>query len=479
MRQVHKWTCVLLIAGFLAPIMPVLARLDHEGGQPWPQPGSPVWQLERKPAGGTPGRGDHSDQQIMDFLPAPEGGTAQVDLSPLVAKMDSPYKKNKQVLKGGVAHIELGEGEPYAPETDATIDIWRIGEPGAAVLPVDDVPLGLHDALKRRGLRAKVRAVSAAEFPQEFREAVVNGQAPDVVACNNYGPLGSIRSDQALDSRLLATRGMLATIGSFTFLVSGSRNHKAARRLALAMTAAPRFWWTTASGSDWPGQMKSQTDRWSLEHLARQAMAAYLTNNPQQLKTLAHPEMLGRETRVGPQTYTGSTVEIRLHYCLGNSRTAFVFGTAAYWTDRFVGCTDVLSIWLKHEDRWKLLTIAQDPITRNLAVQDIPRLAESLTEGSDQMLEPATPISPRDWLTPRPAAGERFGDFTWRPSRSAGLQAEIAEFNSGNDSRLFYQPNGRVSAGQLWTNGTPWTWRIWSIGKNGQVVFSPVRHFRH
>jgi hypothetical protein len=45
--------------------------------------------------------------------------------------------------------------------------------------------------------------------------------------------------------------------------------------------------------------------------------------------------------------------------------------------------------------------------------------------------------------------------------------------------RLFVAPAGRVSAGQLWTTGGPWSWRVWSVSKDGQVVLSDAWQFQH
>jgi len=57
--------------------------------------------------------------------------------------------------------------------------------------------------------------------------------------------------------------------------------------------------------------------------------------------------------------------------------------------------------------------------------------------------------------------------------------AEVAEFHYGSVSRLFVRPGGDVSAGQLWTTRGPWSWQMWLIGKDGQVVLSEAGHFHH
>jgi hypothetical protein len=79
---------------------------------------------------------------------------------------------------------------------------------------------------------------------------------------------------------------------------------------------------------------------------------------------------------------------------------------------------------------------------------------------------------------PVAAAGQRFGNFTWRPSASQNVVAEIVEFAYENDPRLFLtlrQTNlttEQISDEQLWTSLSEWKWRVWSINDAGAVAFS-------
>jgi len=68
-------------------------------------------------------------------------------------------------------------------------------------------------------------------------------------------------------------------------------------------------------------------------------------------------------------------------------------------------------------------------------------------------------------------AGERFGSFRWAPSSSKDVVAEVAEFHFDSGSRLFINPGGEVSDGELWGGG-PTSWRVWLVGKDGQIVTS-------
>ena len=89
---------------------------------------------------------------------------------------------------------------------------------------------------------------------------------------------------------------------------------------------------------------------------------------------------------------------------------------------------------------------------------------------------PAMLLSPADGDSPRPSNGQGFGFFTWRSSPSEDVVAEVAEFAYQDDARLFVGrpalPGSRISSGQLWTTGGNWNWRVWSITRSGDIVFS-------
>jgi hypothetical protein len=94
-------------------------------------------------------------------------------------------------------------------------------------------------------------------------------------------------------------------------------------------------------------------------------------------------------------------------------------------------------------------------------------------------------LSPPMMLDPTPAAGERFGDFTWQSSQSLDVVAEIVEFAYENDARMFLTDPAdavsaqRISSGSLWTTRSVWQWRVWSVTNAGDVAFSESRPFPH
>jgi hypothetical protein len=157
-----------------------------------------------------------------------------------------------------------------------------------------------------------------------------------------------------------------------------------------------------------------------------------------------------------------------------------------YESARELGYVTVLLTLRRQESEWRLLTASRDPVTTTSFVRQMPKLSSLLgkpwTFGSTP--RPAKLDAPEEGQFPQPPSGQRFGDFTWRPSSSVDVVAEIVEFAYKNNARLFVKfplrngrANGQVSAGQLWTTHSLWEWRFWSIAEDGAVSFSEAKSF--
>jgi hypothetical protein len=119
-------------------------------------------------------------------------------------------------------------------------------------------------------------------------------------------------------------------------------------------------------------------------------------------------------------------------------------------------------------------------------VKAIPELATLLQKPwtPDSKPMPAKLLSPEDGQYPGAPAGQRFGEFSWQPSLSTDVVAEILEFAYKDDARLFVEflsgdhpASEKISAGMLWHSGSLWQWRVWSISGAGAVSFSESRSF--
>jgi hypothetical protein len=211
---------------------------------------------------------------------------------------------------------------------------------------------------------------------------------------------------------------------------------------------------------------------------------AYLEGDTIGVQTYSDPDRLpaGEETRE-----IMSVAAVRLCGMWGNDRLAIASVNAAYEAHTTLGHARMLLVLRKLALQWQLLVAARDPVSNNEFVKEAPRLTALLTSGaqSRSLPIPATLLSPTTGNFPRPQSGERFGSFRWRSSPSDDVVAEIVEFAYDDDARLFLtrpaQPGsrGEISSGKLWSTRRAWYWRVWSVSRTGDVVFSDARTFTH
>ena len=169
----------------------------------------------------------------------------------------------------------------------------------------------------------------------------------------------------------------------------------------------------------------------------------------------------------------------------GNAKLAVASVAATYESANALGYAPVLLVLRNVYSRWRLLVAARDPVSNDEFVREIRRVAGLLSaETAVSLPVPATLLAPATGSRLRARKDQGFGSFTWRPSDSDNVVAEIAEFAYYDDARLFVvrpqQPasNSEISEGRLWTTGGAWYWRIWSVSRSGDIGFSETRTFQ-
>ena len=172
----------------------------------------------------------------------------------------------------------------------------------------------------------------------------------------------------------------------------------------------------------------------------------------------------------------------------GNDRIAFVPVNASYEADTTLGHAAVVLVFRKRSSQspWQLLAAARDPVSTTEFAQQAAKMTERLVNVDHMapLLATATLLSRDGEYPPPSSARERFGSFHWRSSPSDDVIAEIVEFSYHDDARLFLlaprpAARSRISAGSLWTTRSVWSWRVWSVSRTGDVVFSDTRTFPH
>lgn len=379
--------------------------------------------------------------------------------------------------------------------TGDTIRVWKVGSPHRDNTPAATVPFALSQEATRRGFRITVEPFPARGFAATFSDAVTRNAAPDVLVFDNYGVMGGITTErgkfQGLGEEPALRRPFLRITGAFdeflgpergwTYLFRSSANHEAARALALKAPECP-------NGSSGPTLLGE------LGEIVPSVVTAYLRGDALNLQTYSDPDRLsGGGPSAGPAGEWSRSERIQrvgvLRPCglWGNDRVAFVSVNALYEAETTLGHTPVLLVFRKPAAQWRLLVASRDPISNGAFVTDVPSVTATLAgDGQTRALPiPATLRSPVHAASPSPSGAQRFGTFTWWSSPSDDVAAEIIEFAYHDDARLFLtrQPRpgspGQMSAGRLWTTGSEWSWRIWSISRTGDVAFSDARMFPH
>ena len=359
--------------------------------------------------------------------------------------------------------------------------VWRVGSPHRQNVPELELDASLQTLLHKQGFRARVRSFSATEFPSAFANLRTEGdpnELPDVIAGNNHLPFSQLLREVPAGS-LIASHGVLQAIGSFVYLPAKSTNHEIAVSISLSLTPG-----TSASRQpvgDLAGRLELEPDFQILQDLSEKAVIRYLEADQEALMALGDPRMLPTATPLKAEPSTIQVQELVHQAALGNQRLCMILTTVSLTTAVNVGSVDIVSVWTKDAGAgWRLLAISNDPGTRGQLLRVWPGLAAQLSDGFPRKLGTANRVSPADGQYPVPLSGERFGDFIWRPSSSAGILFEIAEFHNGMASLLRTSTwKAAVSAGRLMRSRTDWTWRVWTIGARGEVVISEARTFQH
>lgn len=396
------------------------------------------------------------------------------------------YRPNLVLLLMALAVLHAAPA--WTQQAGAVLTIWKIGSPHRGDVPSADLPTELALRARRQGLTLRVDAFPAEGFAARFFAAVKRGAAPDIVAFDNVGLVNGITTqlgtfagigqDPAVRRDLVEVRAAFDEIlqpgRGWAFAVKSSPRHRAAVTLALGPPSCPVLRAAALGPAD-------------LAPVASLVAKAHLTGDFSGVQHYVDPERV----RGFAQTASGSRVETTVSCGIwGNARLAFALQKASFDTGSTVGHASLLLVFRRPASTWQLLGASRDPVSTGPFLTQVAAMASVLRREAvpgpapGRAPGPATLIAPADGAFPAPRAGQRFGDFVFRPSGGRAAIAHIAEFAYNDDVRLFLVPagadgQGRVSAGQLWTVKGPWTWRVWSIAPTGEVVFSETRTFTH
>lgn len=185
-----------------------------------------------------------------------------------------------------------------------TIRIWKIGSPHRGDTPDTRVPAAFARDAAKRGIDLHIEAFPAQGFATIFLDAFQRRAAPDVLVFDNFGVINGIRTDlghfDGIDEDPLVRKDLIHATGAFdqllgpdrgwTYLVSSSAGHGAARALALRPPECSK-------GSS-PPKLDEQ-----LAGIVPEFAAAYLTADSDRLHQYSDPDRLAG-TRANSETVT-------------------------------------------------------------------------------------------------------------------------------------------------------------------------------
>jgi len=404
----------------------------------------------------------------------------------------------------------LSGGRGIAP----TIHVWSVGSPHTGGKPESTVPLDIKLQAGRLGYQIEMETFEAKGFAEKFFDAVAQKTEPDILTIDNYGIIEGITTKLGSFTGLASSKSVQRSLinvseslkdfegkqGGWEFLVSTSQNNKIARAFAMRKPECDPAYVGRSSVA------AAELD--TVKQMAVSASYAYLTCNSVDMRKISDNGRLGRGCLTDPPAKVASSSVCGV---LGNQNLVFVPTIDAFEVEGKVagrpeaggqlGHKTLLAVLRKDGDRMKLLTITDDPISieqlatsphsrgylrpyASFETTGISRLSGLLRSGGgadSQSVVPAALVTP-DGTYPAPEQGKRFGDFIWRPSSSSSVVCEVAEFEYGRSTRLFFfftdrDWTGRVSAGELY--GGSYHWRIWSVADSGRLVLSESRSFKY
>jgi hypothetical protein len=384
------------------------------------------------------------------------------------------------------------------------IRVWIVGSPHTNALPPAVIHSDQHRRAESLGYTIEVEAFQPSRFAAHFHQALQNHTEPEILSFDNYGVLLGIQTrmgsfqgidwDRQTASSLALVHETMTSLQprGWVMLVRSAVNYEAAKALAMRPAECD-----AASGRPPDPSTIAPALRQAHEK-AVIATRAYLDCDRPTLDAVSDKSRLVQQC-FKPQSDT-KVDSVKACSVSGNDKLAFVSLVSGFSSvvrdpralirsnpGMNLGQQSILAVLRNESGMWRLLAITHDvvntvirtPLTTNRLVHYLDR-----HPSIGIIPEPARLLTPNG-VYPLPQVGERFGDFIWEPSPTPDVIGQVVEFMWGKDTnwgltRLLFLPasESKVSTGALMSGG-PTAWRVWSINKSGEVVFSQQQTFKN
>jgi hypothetical protein len=276
--------------------------------------------------------------------------------------------------------------------------IWKIGSPHTGETPSPEIPNELQTEAANLGYRLEIKTFPAVGFADRFFLARVQNEEPDILAIDNWGLITGIRTNLGIFEGIGADKkvrdslvdvaqslSQLVPQGGWQLLVTSSKNHSAARTLALReLKCDPVF--SSGPSSDQDKDVRSNAEK---------AATSFFGNDIQSLNSLADGKYPDGAANIDQPTAT--IRQVKTCGTWANQRLAFV-STSLVFERRSsnergssIGRRDIVTILSKANSRWQLLHLFEsDRVVREL-LATLPLYLRN--EGGATLAKPT-------WLTP-------------------------------------------------------------------------------
>jgi len=384
---------------------------------------------------------------------------------------------NSRILKGGIAAAVIvvaaaivyrfvpasSEAPPNSSSALVPVQVWKIGSPHEGDTPDPTLAPDLQGDAKTLGVELQVRSFPAQGFAAEFFEAFDKHGEPDVLVIDNFGILegittargnfAGITSSRRVKEALVFVDGSLDALqsgrGGWQMLLTTSRNHEAAKSLALRR----------------PHCETAQTQARN----RRSALANEIQRDVH--KAIVDSAMFN--------TRPGSDFNLSMCGLWGNRNLAFVNAAVVFEEQQRIGWQNVLVMMARRGDSWTLLNIGGN-------VDVITELDDSIDLADDGLARPfdnsvLRVLAPADGVSSTRDAKPQL-EWQWRggPGQLAFYLLE-SQFESQNEWSGSHFGVVRSSSDPVTliapfgVGAQPHRWRVWAVGPSGALVQSEWR----
>jgi hypothetical protein len=372
----------------------------------------------------------------------------------------------------------MSQGKPV-------ILIWAVGSPHRGDTPPAMIPPELQSDAEKLGLQLELKAFPAQGFADRFFRAWLVNEEPDILAIDNWGLIEGIRTDLGLfqgigsekkvrDSLIKVSQSLTALVprGGWQLLISSSRNHAAARSLALReLKCDPAILSQIPQNDGRPGN--------DITTASESAAEAFFKNDLNALNKLA-----GGKYPEGALNLVNQNANIRqIKTCgmWGNQRLAFVNTLVLFERGPMIGHQQLVTIFAKQNSSWQLLHLYEYADL----IKELRRTHPTFLEDSAPMsLQRASWISPPEQTTFLRFPVELRPTLEWTKAAEGKIiylvETQIRD-RSGwyqNRFKLISEPGDEGTIKIQAPHGVgmqPHRIRIWAIDQSGDITVGDWR----